>query len=75
MDHLVLGAFDRFVERVDRFLLGVERLAGELLRPLERRVGEVGPVALQIGVPIRRARRFVPALRAETHRADGEEQA
>ena len=59
MDDLVGGVGDRLVERLHRFLLCIERLARERPRPFKRRMREVGPVALQIRVPVGRAGNLV----------------
>jgi len=72
MDDLILRAGNRPVEEVDRLLLGVERLAGELPRPLERRVGEVRPEALQVGLPVGCARHAVAPLCREAKRRQHE---
>src|SRR5688572_10876904 len=72
MDDLILRPGDGTVEEVDGFLFGIERLGRELPGPLERRVGEVGPEPLQVGHPVRRARRAV-ILRSD--RKGGEHEA
>ena len=66
---MVLGIAGGLVELGPRLGLGVERPGAERLRPFERRVGEVRPVALQIGLSLWCPRRLVGAGRHTRRRS------